>query len=83
MSKKAKTSKAESKPAISKGDAKHYDQQAVVDGFLKQGKTITELAAAQKMSRVYCHRILTTKVPAEYAAEQARRAAAKAEKKGA
>jgi hypothetical protein len=46
-----------------------YDQQAVIDGFLKHGKSITELADAQKMSHVYCHRILTTKVPKEYAAE--------------
>jgi hypothetical protein len=75
--------KAEPKPKatkakavkISKGDAKHYDQQAVIDGFLKHGKTISELADAQKMSHVYCHRILTTKVPKEYVAEQARRAA--------
>jgi hypothetical protein len=62
---------------VSKGDAKHYDQQAVIDGFLKHGKTISELADAQKMSHVYCHRILTTKVPKEYAVEQARRAEAR------
>jgi len=48
----------------------------VIDGFLKDGKTITELADAQKMSHVYRHRILTTKVPKEYAAEQACRAEA-------
>jgi hypothetical protein len=58
-----------------KPKAKGYDQQAVIDGFLKHGKTITELADAQKMSHVYCHRILTTKVPKEYAAEQAKRKA--------
>jgi hypothetical protein len=51
-----------------------YDQQVVIDGFLKHGKTITALADAQKMSHVYAHRILSTKVPKEYAAEQARRA---------
>jgi hypothetical protein len=54
-----------------------YDQQAVIDGFLKHGKTISELADAQKMSHVYCHRILTTKVSKEYAAEQAKRAEAR------
>ncbi|MGB2679458.1 MAG: hypothetical protein WAN12_20430 [Candidatus Acidiferrum sp.] len=64
------------KPVVSKGDAKHYDQAAVIEGFLKHGKTISELAAEQKMSHVYCHRILTTKVPKEYAAEQAKRKAA-------
>jgi hypothetical protein len=53
-----------------------YDQQAVIDGFLKHGKTIGELADAQKMSHVYAHRILTTRVPKEYAAEQAKRKAA-------
>lgn len=74
---KAKATKPADKPTVSKGDAKHYDQQAVIDGFLKHGKTITELAAAQKMSTVYAHRILTTKVPAEYAKEQARRKAAR------
>jgi hypothetical protein len=59
-----------------------YDQQAVIDGFLKHGKTISELADAQKMSHVYAHRILSTKVPKEYAAEQAKRKAAR-EKAGA
>jgi hypothetical protein len=54
-----------------------YDQEAVIQGFLKHGKSITELADAQKMSHVYCHRILTTKVPKEYAAEQAKRQAAR------
>lgn len=54
-----------------------YNQQAVIDGFLKHGKSITELANAQKMSLVYAHRILTTKVPKEYAAEQAKRQAAR------
>jgi hypothetical protein len=68
--------KAKSKPVASTGDKNHFNQQAVIDGFLKDGKTITELAAAQKMSNVYCHRILTTKVPKEYAAERARRKAA-------
>jgi hypothetical protein len=72
---KAAKAKSEKVVKVSKGDAKHYDQQAVIDGFLKHGKTIAELADAQKMSHVYCHRILTTKVPKEYAAEQARRAA--------
>jgi hypothetical protein len=67
-----KAPKAE-KPSISKGDSKHYDQQRVIDMFLA-GKSIRECAEAQKpMSRVYAHRILVTKVPAEYAAEQARR----------
>jgi hypothetical protein len=74
---KAEKVKKEKAMKISKGDAKHYDQQAVIDGFLKHGKTISELADAQKMSHVYCHRILTTKVPKEYAAEQARRAEAR------
>jgi hypothetical protein len=74
---KAIKSKVKGEIKISKGDAKHYDQQAVIDGFLKHGKTITELAAAQKMSKVYCHRILTTKSPKEYAAEQERRAEAR------
>jgi integrase len=42
------------------------------------GKSIAECAADQKpMSTVYAHRILTTKVPKEYAAEQARRKAAR------
>ena len=77
----SKPKKAEPKPTVSKGSKTHYNQQAVIDGFLKHGKTIAELAQAQKMSRVYCHRILTTKVPAEYTAEQARRAAAKEEAK--
>jgi hypothetical protein len=77
----SKPKKVEPKPKVSKGSKTHYNQQAVIDGFLKQGKTIVELAQAQKMSRVYCHRILTTKVPAEYAAEQARRAAANEEAK--
>ena len=54
-----------------------YDKQAVIDGFLKHGKSIAELADAQKMSHVYAHRILTTKVPKEYAAEQKRRAEAR------
>jgi hypothetical protein len=54
-----------------------YDQEAVIQGFLKHGKSITELADAQKMSKVYAHRILTTKVPKEYAAEQAKRQAAR------
>jgi hypothetical protein len=82
MSSKKRAKKvAESKPTISRGDSKHYSQQDVIDGFLKHGKTIAELAQAQKMSRVYCHRILTTKAPAEYAAERARRAAAKEEAK--
>jgi hypothetical protein len=71
---KAIKSKGEGEVKISKGDAKHYDRRAVIDGFLKHGKTITELADAQKMSHVYAHRILTTKVPEEYAAEQKRRA---------
>jgi hypothetical protein len=77
--KPAKASKAKkaAKPIVFKGDAKHYDQQAVIDGFLKHGKTISELADAQKMSHVYCHRILTTKVPKEYAAEQTKRKAAR------
>ena len=74
---KAAKVKKETAVKVSKGDAKHYDQQAVIDGFLKRGKTISELADAQKMSHVYCHRILTTKVPKEYAAEQARRAGAR------
>jgi len=76
---KPKTAKVKKDKAvkISKGDAKHYDQQAVIDGFLKHGKTISELADAQKMSHVYCHRILTTKVPKEYTVEQARRAEAR------
>jgi hypothetical protein len=74
---KATKSKAKGEVKISKGDAKHYNQQAVIDGFLKHGKTIAELADAQKMSHVYAHRILTTKVPKEYAAEQARRAEAR------
>jgi hypothetical protein len=74
---KAVKSKVKDEVKISKGDAKHYDQHAVIDGFLKHGKSITELAAAQKMSKVYCHRILTTKVPKEYAAEQERRAEAR------
>ncbi len=69
--------KAKGEVKISKGDAKHYNQQAVIDGFLKHGKTIAELADAQKMSHVYAHRILTTKVPQAYAAEQARRAEAR------
>jgi hypothetical protein len=77
----SKPKKAEPKPTVSKGSKTHYNQQAVIDGFLKHGKTIAELAQAQKMSRVYCHRILTTKMPTEYAAEQARRAAAKKEAK--
>jgi hypothetical protein len=67
-------SKSKGKAAKAKAG---YDQQAVIDGFLKHGKSITELAAAQKMSQVYCHRILTTKVPKEYAAEQAKRKAAR------
>jgi hypothetical protein len=71
--------KAVKKPVVSKGDKTHYSQQAVIDGFMA-GKSIRELAEAQKMSTVYAHRILTTKVPKEYAAEQARRAAAKAKK---
>ena len=67
------------KPVISKGDKKHYNQQRVIDLFLKHGKTIRECAEDQKpMSQVYAHRILTTKVPKEYAAEQAKRAAAAA-----
>jgi hypothetical protein len=79
--KKAKaTPKVKGEVKISKGDAKHYDQQAVIDGFLKHHKTIGELADAQKMSHVYAHRILTTKVPTEYAAEQKRRAEAREKK---
>jgi hypothetical protein len=78
MSKKA--SKTESKPAISKGDAKHFNQQRVIDLFMS-GKSIRECAEAEKCSRIYAHRILTTKVPKEYAAEQARRAASKEEAK--
>jgi hypothetical protein len=74
--KPAKAAKRE-KPTVSKGDAKHYNQQAVIDGFLKHGKSIAELADAQKMSHVYAHRILTTKVPKEYAAEQKQRAEAR------
>jgi hypothetical protein len=74
--KPAKAAKKE-KTAVSKGDAKHYNQQAVIDGFLKHSKSISELADAQKMSHVYAHRILTTKVPKEYAAEQKRRAEAR------
>jgi hypothetical protein len=74
--KPAKATKKE-KPTVSKGDAKHYNQQAVIDGFLKHGKSIAELADAQKMSHVYAHRILTTKVPKEYAAEQRGRAEAR------
>lgn len=74
--KPAKAAKKE-KTTVSKGDAKHYNQQAVIDGFLKHGKSIAELADAQKMSHVYAHRILTTKVPKEYAAEQARRTEAR------
>lgn len=77
MSKTTKAKAKAEKPAASKGHKTHYNQQAVIDGFLKHGKTIRELADAQKMSMVYCHRILTTKVPKEYAAEQERRAAAK------
>jgi hypothetical protein len=81
MSKKAKSSKAESKPTISKGDKTHYDQQRVIDLFMS-GKSIGECAEDQKpMSRIYAHRILSTKVPKEYAAEQARRAAAREEAK--
>jgi len=81
--KTAKEPKA-AKPTISKGNAKHYDQQAVIDGFLKHGKTIRELAEAQKMSTVYCHRILSVKVPDEYAKEQERRGGLRqAAKKGA
>lgn len=84
MSKEAKSSKVESKPAISKGDKTHYNQQRVIDLFLS-GKSISECAEDQKpMSRIYAHRILTTKVPKEYAAEQAKRSAAReAAKKGA
>lgn len=78
----SKPTKAEPKPTVSKGDRTHYNQQAVIDGFLKHGKTIAELAQAQKMSRVYCHRILSTKVPADYKAEQAKRAAVREAAKG-
>jgi hypothetical protein len=80
--KPAKAAKKE-KPTVSKSDAKHYNQQAVIDGFLKHGKSIAELADAQKMSHVYAHRILTTKVPKEYAAEQKRRADAREKAKAA
>jgi len=65
------------KAKAAKPKAKHYDQAAVIDGFLKHGKSIADLAKAQGMSDVYCHRILTTKVPKEYAAEQAKRKAAR------
>jgi hypothetical protein len=76
--KPAKKVKAD-KPTVSKGDKTHYNQARVIEMFLKQGKTIRECAEAQKpMSQVYAHRILTTKVPKEYAAEQAKRAAAAA-----
>jgi len=69
------------KPTVSKGDKTHYDQQRVIDMFMS-GKSIRECAEAQKpMSQVYAHRILTTKVPADYAAEQARRVASKEEAK--
>ena len=67
----AKKTKAEKKAKAG------YDQQAVIDGFLKHGKTISELADAQKMSHVYAHRILTNKIPKEYAAEQKRRGEAR------
>src|SRR5437660_12513221 len=37
----------ELKPKVCKGDAKHYDQQRVIDMFMS-GKTIRECAEAQK-----------------------------------
>ena len=73
----ATKAKAAKKPVVSKGDKTHFNQQAVIDGFMA-GKSIRELAESQKMSTVYCHRILTTKAPEAYAKEQARRAAVKA-----
>lgn len=65
-------------------ERKHYDQGKVLK-LWEAGKSIREIAEAMKpISRIYVHRLLSTKFKAEYqAGVKARDAAKLAAKKGA
>jgi hypothetical protein len=66
-----------SKAAKSKAPEKGYDQAKVLK-LWQDGKSIREIADAMKpISRVYVHRVLTTKFPKEYEAGQKARSAAR------
>jgi hypothetical protein len=71
-------SKSQGKAAKTKAG---YSQEKVLEMFLS-GKSIAECAAAQKMSNVYAHRILSTKYTEQYEKEQAKRKASREVAKG-
>jgi len=66
----------------SKPKQDHYDQGRVLE-LWQSGKSIREITDAMKpISRVYVHRILTTKFPKEYeTGRKSRKATKKAEAK--
>jgi hypothetical protein len=72
----AKAPKAKKALTVSKGDAKHYNQQRMIE-LWEKGKSIREIAEDQKCSRVYAHRVLTTKAPDLYKKGQESRAKAR------
>ncbi len=65
-----------SKAAKTKKEKKGYDQEKIL-ALWSAGQSIREIAEAMKpLSRVYAHRVLTTKFPDEYkAGVKARKAA--------
>jgi hypothetical protein len=69
---------------MAKATKKHYDQARVLE-LWEKGKSIKEISEVMKpISRIYVHRILTTKYKAQYeAGVKSRDAARTAAKKGA
>jgi hypothetical protein len=66
------------KAAKTKKEKKGYDQERILKLWL-DGKSITEIAEALKpISRVYTHRVLSTKYPDQYKAGVKARKAARA-----
>lgn len=64
--------------AKSKPKKEHYDQGRVLD-LWQAGKSILEITEAMKpISRIYVHRLLSTKFKKEYEAGRKERTAAKA-----
>jgi hypothetical protein len=71
-----RTNNMASKAAKTKKEKKGYDQERILKLWL-DGKSIAEITEAMKpISRVYVHRVLTTKYPDQYkAGVKARKAA--------
>jgi DNA-binding CsgD family transcriptional regulator len=63
-------------------ERKPYDQGKVLK-LWESGKSIKDIAEAMKMSRVYAHRVLTTKYKAQYQAGVKARQEAREKAKGA